>query len=160
MLVSCVTEVIIDLPVEQSKPIVYSTVVPFILPYPKTSSIQLFETTPLDNMDTVIDKEAQIKIYENDQFIGEALFHIDRYNYPAGFSPIIGKKYSIEIVTNKFDTLSAETIIPQKVAITRAEVIPVAYFDVDTLAVSEVIISFDDPENEKIIMRFVFQAMA
>lgn len=145
---SCTNEIIVDLPEQVSYPVVYSTITPFTLPYPKTNNIQVFESIDLNETDTIIFNEADIFIYENNILLGEATFNNVSYSYPNNFAPQPGNEYRIEIISSTYDTLKSNTTIPQVVKIEKLALNPIAYIDIDNFAVSEVQITFNDPKNE------------
>ncbi|MFA9392196.1 MAG: DUF4249 domain-containing protein [Prolixibacteraceae bacterium] len=145
---SCTNEIIVDLPEQESYPVVFSTITPFTLPYPKTNNIQVFESNELSEEDTIVFDEAKIFVYENNVLLGNATYNNDSYSYPNNFTPQTGNNYSIRIISKAYDTLTSSTTIPQVVEIENLVVNPIAYIDMDDWAVSEVQITFHDPKNE------------
>lgn len=148
----CSKEVEIEFPVHEPKLVVYSTISPWILPNPKPLNIFVQQTSQLSDTANYPVNDALV-VYLKNNIITDTLECSDipgMYWISKNMAdyPEEGNIYSIKILKPGYEPVTASTTIPSKVAILTAKVIPVAYFDEDGLAYSEVSITFEDPANE------------
>ncbi len=150
--ISCTKEIEIFIPDQKPSLVVYSTIVPLTFPQPKYLSISLQSSTNIFDTNTNIIDDALILYYENDE-LKKTLQYSDRTKtYPIltdlSDYPIAGNKYSIQILKEGYETVTASTIIPSKVRITDTVLTPIAYFDETGSVYSEISITFSDPGDE------------
>ena len=152
LLFSCTKEIEIKIPENQHKLVVYSTIVPLTFPKPKDLGIVLQSSKHIFDTTTSIIDDAQVLYYEN-MILKDTLKYVDSINtYVISESmsdyPIAGNTYSIKIIKEGYDTVTASTTIPSKVNITDTVITPIAYFDETGSVFSEIAITFTDPANE------------
>ena len=152
ILISCTKEIEIDIPVRKQALVVYSTLLPFTFPHPKSLNITLQHTGHIFDSTKYVISDAAILYYEND-VLQDTLFCKDStgtYNITTSLSdyPVVGNSYSIKILKDGYETATASTIIPSKVVIKDTVVTPIAYFDETGSVFSQVSVTFDDPPKE------------
>lgn len=151
-LFSCTKEIEIGIPKEKPKLIVYSTIVPLTFPHPKGLGIKLQSSKHIfDTTKNIID-DALVLYYE-DNVIKDTLKYVDSLDiYPISNTmsdyPIAGKNYSIKVIKNGFETITANTTIPSKVNIIDTVITPIAYFDETGSVFSEISVTFTDPVDD------------
>jgi len=149
---SCTKEVVIDIPQEKPKIVVYSTIVPFTIPIPKPLGIKLQSSLhTFDNSPSNIN-DAHVLYFENDILKDTLEYNesLNKYNFANSISdyPIAGNTYSLKIQKAGYETISATTKIPSKVTITDTAIIPIAYIDETDNCFSEISLTFTDPADE------------
>jgi len=152
-LLSCTKEIEIDLPKPQTKISVFSTITPFTSPIPKYLNISLLKSNYIFDSTHYYINDATVYYSMNNIIIDTLDYDIQNKTYTISSSiqsyPIAGNKYGITIVKSGFDTISATTIVPQKVEITDTSITPIVYFDETGSVSSEIRISFNDNANIK-----------
>lgn len=152
LMISCVRELEIDVPFEDPKLVVYSTIVPFTLPMPKQLGITLKKSQHLSdtNRNSIVD--ALVLYYENNILIDTLQYGDSTGVYAISTSianyPKAGYSYSIKIVKEGFETVTATTKIPQKVHISETAILPIAFINEDGSPFTELSIRFTDPADE------------
>lgn len=149
-LFSCTKEIEIEIPKNKAKLVVYSTIVPFTLPMPKNLGIKLQSSKYIFDTTTSKIGGAQVLYYEN-MILKDTLKYVDSINtyvIPLSDYPVENNSYSIKIIKEGYDTITASTTIPSKVNITDTAITPIAYFDETGSVFSELAITFTDPVNE------------
>ena len=151
-LTSCTKEVEIDLPVHEPKLVVYSTIVPLTFPYPKPLSVSLQLTSMLSDTATYPVCDAKILYFENNILIDTLTCTDSTGTYAISKSmqayPVEENSYTIKVLREGFEPVTASTTIPSKVTIQDIVLTPVAFFDEDGQVQSEVSITFNDPADE------------
>jgi Domain of unknown function (DUF4249) len=151
-LLSCSKEIEVEIPAEKASLVVMSTIGPATFPniiplrLYLQSSLPIFDTTPNPIGNAVV------LYYENNQLKDTLRYIAEMNSYLitktiADF-PIPGNTYSIQVQKEGYESVSASTIVPSKVKIADAVVIPVAYFDEDGHVHSEIDLRFEDPVEE------------
>lgn len=148
-LVSCTKEIEVDIPVQKPSMVVYSTIVPFTTPQPKSLNIDLQSTRHIYDSAGYPISDATLLLFKNN-ILFDTVKYIDSVNcYPLnGLFPKEGDNYTIIINHAEFETIFAYTFIPTKVYITDTVITPVAYFDETGSVFSEISITFTDPGDE------------
>ncbi len=152
ILLSCTKETEIEIPHTKPKLVAYSTIVPFTFPKPKPLGVTLESSSHIfDKSQNKID-DAVVMYFEND-ILKDTLKYINTlgiYSISNNISdyPKEGYKYSIKIYRDGFDTIYAETQIPQRVEVIDTSIIPISYIDETGSAFSEVSLTFKDPIDE------------
>ncbi len=152
LLFSCTKEIEIEIPENQHKLVVYATIVPLTFPMPKDLGVVLQSSKHIFDTSTTFIDDAEVLYYEN-SILKDTLIYNDTLNtYVISESmsdyPIAGNTYSIKIIKEGYDTITASTTIPSKVNITDTVITPIAYFDETGSVFSEIAITFTDPANE------------
>jgi hypothetical protein len=147
---SCTKELEIDIPSQNPRLVVYSTIVPFSLPLPKTLTIDVQSSNHI--FDTTKEKinDALVLYYENDFLKDTLKFEENGYKIGESISdyPIVGNSYGIKVVKEGYETIIANTTIPSKVEITDTVLTPIAYLDETGAPYSEIAVTFMDPAEE------------
>ncbi|MBW6479488.1 MAG: DUF4249 domain-containing protein [Bacteroidales bacterium] len=145
-------EIEIEIPANNPKLVVNSTLVPYSLPGGKYLGIELGSSTSI--FDTVTHNsiiDASVLLFKNNDFKDTLQYNPDNGLYSFGYGPFegpsIGDKYTIEVFAEGYEQVWAETKIPEKVEIIEANIIPVAFINDHGGVWSEVVLTFDDPGN-------------
>jgi len=145
-------EIEIEIPANNPKLVVNSTLVPYSLPGGKYLGIELGSSTSI--FDTVTHNsiiDASVLLFKNNDFIDTLQYNPDNGLYSFGYGPFegpsIGDKYAIQIFAEGYEQVWAETKIPEEVEIIEANIIPVAFINDHGGVWSEVVLTFDDPGN-------------
>jgi len=151
-LFSCTKEIEIEIPKEKHKLVAYSTIVPLTFPYPKALGIKLQSSKHIFDTTASIIDDAQILYYEN-EVLKDTLKYVDSigvYVISESMSdyPIKNNSYSIQVIKEGYEIITANTTIPSKVNITDTVITSIAYFDETGSVFSEIAITFTDPVNE------------
>ena len=151
ILLSCSKEIEIDIPRTKPQLVVYSTIVPFTIPKPKFLRLSLQTSKHIFDTSTTYINYAKVLFYENNT-LKDTLKYNDSLRYyiiSENDYPVAGNNYSIKIIKKGFDTVTANTTIPNKVNIIDTNITPIAFFDDLGSVFSEVSITFNDPPNEE-----------
>lgn len=143
--ISCSKEIEINIPDKEESLVVYSTLVPFTLPMPKSLSINLSSTKHIFDTTTVSVNDAKVFLYKNNELIDTVKYVDSLKTYPLNVFPKENEAYSIKVEHENYKTIASSTIIPSVVKIIDAKVTPIAYFDDFGGVYSEVAITFTDP---------------
>jgi len=150
-IISCKKEIVIKIPEKKPSLVIYSTLVPYTLPQPKSlnikieSSLSFYDTTKVS-----VIKDALVLFYKNGNFI-DTIRYIDslkNYPIPLNFYPNVGDNVRMKVIKDGYKSVSAATTISSKVEIKNISVIPFAYFNDIGEVFSEIDITFDDHANE------------
>jgi hypothetical protein len=147
--ISCSKEIEIKIPDQKPAIVVYSTIVPFTLPQPKSLSIEIKKTAHIFDTSNYIVENALVKLFKNNTLIDTIKYSPSTKIYPLNITPKAYENYSVIIETDHSRPLKAITTIPEKVQIIDTTVTPIAYFDETGSVFSEVNITFKDPGNSK-----------
>ncbi len=110
--ISCETVIDVNIPLEPTKLVINSTLIPGEPFRVNLSGSQHI----LDNGDYKSVSGAEIKIYENGQLLTTLPDSTDGKYISGSFMPKAGKKYSIEARKNGFEAVTAEETLPEKSA--------------------------------------------
>lgn len=149
--VACDTKLEIEMPEPEAKLVMSAVFTPFVLPYPKSINVLLWESAPiLDTAAYTQIKGAEVLWFENGSLM-DTLWYDDElngYTFPYYYFPEVGKEYAIRVSKEGYLPLTASCIIPQKVTIDSLNIIALAGIDENESAYSSVTLTFHDPENE------------
>jgi len=110
-------------------------------------SVNLSKSCPLYDTSYIFIDNAYIELFENENYAG-ILNKLNNGNYDSDIKPKIGNKYGIIVNYNK-SQLSAECVIPSKVMIDTAYLLPTKIYDIQGYKLSQFIFTMTDNENEK-----------
>ena len=150
-ILSCTKEVEINIPPSKPKLIVYSTFVPFTIPYPKNfevrvySSAHIFDTVKYPITDAIARFFKDDELYDTLKYSSDC----DCYSLTGMFFPEPQEEYKIIVEKDGFESVTSNTSIPSKVFIRDTVINPVSYINEFGSAVGEIQFSFTDPINEK-----------
>ncbi|HOZ30953.1 MAG TPA: DUF4249 domain-containing protein [Bacteroidales bacterium] len=147
---SCTKEIEIDIPPSKPKLVVYSTFVPFTIPYPKNFEVKVYATAHIFDTVKYPIRDAIVQLYKNNEFYDTINFYpeCDCYTIPEMFFAEIGDEYSLIVERGGFETVTASSYIPSKVYIRDTIINPISYINEFGSAVGEIQFSFTDPVNE------------
>ncbi|MDA3818654.1 MAG: DUF4249 domain-containing protein [Prolixibacteraceae bacterium] len=146
---SCTQEIEISLPPQQSSLVVYSTLVPFTLPIPKSLYINIGDTRQMNDTTNNNVSNAQVLLKCNGSITDTLNYNSSLGYYPINsFYPKQGDSLSVEVDCDGYEKVYANTVVPSKVCITDTVITPIAFFDETGSAFSELAVSFIDPADE------------
>lgn len=146
-------EIEIEIPKQTPKLVVYSTLTQ--LDYTKVKTLEIDIKSSLhifDNSESKI-TDAEVLYYEND-ILKDTLVYSSYWgsymltNQTIDDIPKVGNTYSVKIKKEGFETVTAKTTIPPKVNIIDTNITSIAYIDEEGVAVSEINLTFNDPEDQ------------
>ncbi len=152
-IVSCTKEIVIEIPEKPASLVIESTLVPYMenakyLGIKVVSSQHIFDTTaalPITN--------AEVLLYKDGAFMASLLYDSVKQFYPLGFGPMQGplggETYCIEVSVPGYQSVYAETHIPEKVSIDTITIDRIGYMDDNGLVHSKLSIIFSDPPEDE-----------
>lgn len=141
-------ELEINLPEPEKKLVLNSTFTSFTPPYIKPFQVKLWNSWPvLDTTQASQIKDAKILWYENGRLLDSLIFDetLEAYTSKEFYFPAEGAIYSIDVLKDGYQKISAQNSIPPNVPIQEYQLVPFAGFNSDNLAYSSVSITFNDP---------------
>ncbi|MBW6492060.1 MAG: DUF4249 domain-containing protein [Lentimicrobium sp.] len=152
LFLSCDKEISIEVPETEPALVIHSTLVPYSFPHGKylgfeiSGSRNIFDTTSFSSIDNAI-----VLLYKNGNPEADTL-KCEKYHnkdfYPIRYSPtqgpLTGEHFRIEVSVPGYESVSAETSIPQKVNIEEINIDRMAYEDEGGLIYSKVTLTFTD----------------
>lgn len=151
--VSCTKEIEIEIPNKEPSFVVNSLITPFTLPMPLQIGIELQSSSHIfDTTKKELITDALVLYFENN-IIKDTLNYYEELGFylitdEINDYPIVGNEYSIQISKDGYKTVTAKTIIPNKVEIKDTSLVLIAFFDEDDMVYSEVTINFTDPADK------------
>lgn len=148
-----ISDVDIEIPTVSPRLVVVSTMVPWqsnhkylgVTVYPSRRIADESPILPVTDArvllfcDGVLFQELEYNADVNNQFYPMA--------YPPMGGPLAGETYRVEVSAPDFESVWAETSIPEIVEIVDVEIERIAYFDKNNRPVSKVNLTFNDPTN-------------
>ena len=151
LLFSCSKQIEIEIPKQESKLVINSTIGvqhSFYMPDIMFLLLEIKDTKHIFDTTNNYIENPDVYLYKNNILI-DTIEYIDTTKiYSLNQTPFIGDKYSIRIKKGDYKTITANTSIPSKVIITDTVITPLAYIDDEGFAVSEIVITFTDPADE------------
>lgn len=154
-ILSCTKEISIDIPKRKPQLVIESTLVPYSS-NSKSLGVKVTSTRSIFNSSTVEPiTDAIVLLYKNGVFMDTLVYDSSNYAkfYPCGFGPmqgpLAGEVYRIKVSSEGFNSVEAETVIPEKVSIEDVSINRIGFFDDSGLVYSNLKIIFTDPPEKE-----------
>lgn len=155
-LISCDKEITLEVPETEPVLVIHSTLVPYSFPLGKylgveiSGSRNIFDTTSFSSIDNAL-----VLLYKNGNPEADTLKceeYQNKYFFSMGYSPtqgpLTGESFRLEVSVPGYQSVSAETTIPQKVNIEEIHIDRMAYEDENGLIYSKVTLTFSESPSE------------